>query len=334
MYVLKNKKILVAPLNWGLGHASRCIPLIDRLRKQGNAIAIASDGVALQLLKKNYPKIASFELPSYDISYRYTSMELNMLIQSPKIFSTAKKELKATRNIVEKWKPDIIISDNRFGVRHTCCRSIFLTHQPNVIGKNKLTSFIATWVHQAMITKFDECWIPDYEGKKALAGKMSQAQLSIPTHYLGPLSRIIKKPSVTNIDILVVLSGPEPQRTYFEERIYTILSKLSQYRVHIVRGINQSYNNQEHTPHIRFSTIAESHELNELLNASRLVICRSGYSSMMDLEVLDTPAILVPTPGQYEQEYLAEQAKNRNQYTSLNQSDLGSLSSIIDSILI
>lgn len=323
--MLKNKKILVAPLNWGLGHASRCIPLIDRLKRQGNSIAIASDGIALELLKKNYPSIQTFTLPSYDITYKYASMELNMLLQGPKILSVARQEEKAMKTIVEVWKPDLIISDNRFGVRHRSCKSIFLTHQLQVLGKNKLFSRIATWLHTSMIKKFDECWVPDYEGKDALAGAMSQAQLSIPVIYLGPLSRIQKKPTFPTLDILVVLSGPEPQRTILEDLLLQELKTLCHLNIHIVRGITGGISIPCSCTNIGCSDIAESKELNELLNSARLIICRSGYSSMMDLAVLDTPAILIPTPGQYEQEYLAQQADRQNRYTAVAQSEIDRL---------
>ena len=130
----KHQRILIAPLHWGFGHATRCIPIIDHLISSGKDVAIAGDSASFAMLQRRYPNLTSFELPSYNVRYG-SSMTLSMLLQGLKLMVTYRKELKEVDRIVKDWQPNVIISDNRFGVRHKDSHNIYLTHQLNIQHK-------------------------------------------------------------------------------------------------------------------------------------------------------------------------------------------------------
>ena len=226
------KKILIAPLNWGLGHATRCIPIINGLIDNGFELVIASDGVALELLKKEFPNIVSLELPSYNIEYaeKGKNFKWKMIAQIPKIISTIQKEQKLVGELVNTHHFDGIISDNRLGIYSKKVPSVFITHQLNVLTGS--TSWLTTKLHKSYIQKFNECWVPDIENSPNLSGKLGHPTESIKNvKYIGPLSRLRKKPKPILYDLMVLLSGPEPQRTILEEKI---ISELENYTKKVV----------------------------------------------------------------------------------------------------
>ncbi len=320
--VLRPKTILIAPLNWGLGHATRCMPIIDELQRQGARVIIASDGRALRLLEKEYPDLLTLELPPYNIRYGTGSMVWNMAWQMPKILRAIWREQRAVEKIIREYQVDALISDNRFGCWSASISSVFLTHQihlkvPTLLG---LGTF-AKWNNRRLIQRYDECWIPDVEGEPNLSGTLSHGRTLPNTRYVGVLSRMEKMEVEKRYDIIAVLSGPEPQRTFFEEKIIEQLEKLS-YSALIVKGKTdsdtRSQNNRIHT--VAYLT---KNDLNEAMLASDIVITRSGYSTLMDLAALQKrQVILVPTPGQTEQEYLAERFHEQNIFFTQHQNEL------------
>ena len=294
---IQDKKILYCVLNWGLGHASRSIPLIKEL-SNSNKVAIAADGEAGLLLQQELPDLDYTELPSYGIHYKFSSMHLNMLLQFPKIVSTYNQENKKTSELVSKESYDLIISDNRYGCYHKSVKSIFLGHQLKILG-----SAIATKINKRQISKFDKCWIPDHENRR-LSGELSDTTGLDNCKFIGPLSRMKKKDLKSSYDIAIVLSGPEPNRTELEGRLIDQVNETV-VKVCLVRGTKKG-KPIKRIENIEVKDFLESKELNEIMSASKMIVCRSGYSSLMDLEVLDKPALVIPTVGQKEQEYLAE----------------------------
>lgn len=300
------KKIIVAPLNWGLGHATRCIPIIQGLLDNGYEPIIASDGVALELLKKEFPKLISFELPSYDIQYaeKGKNFKWKMIAQLPKIISTIKKERRKINRILEAYNFDGIISDNRLGVYSKNVPCVFITHQLNVLtGK---TSWLTTKMHKNYIRKFDECWVPDVEKNPNLSGKLGHLSEPIKNvKYIGPLSRLCKKPMPIKYDLMILLSGPEPQRGILEKKI---IEELKDYpkKVVFIKGVIERDQVREEIGNITFFNFMNSAELEDTFNESNHILCRSGYTTVMDLAKLNKKAFFIPTPGQYEQEYLAK----------------------------
>lgn len=298
-----SRKILVAPLNWGLGHASRCIPIIKALLENNFMPIIASNGNALQLLRKEFPTLPHLELPSYDISYS-KNIKWNLILQLPKIWLAVKKEQKMIAQYIQHNKTIVgIISDNRFGVLNSKIPSVYITHQINVLSG--FTSYFTSKIHQNIIQKFDECWIPDNE-HAPFSGKLSTFKnTKINAQYIGVLSRFKKEQLPLKIDVLLLLSGPEPHRTTLEIQLKKAFKNHSQTIV-LVQGKLEKMQLKWIENSITILNYALSEELERLINSSKVVLCRSGYSSVMDLAVLQKKVFFIPTKGQTEQEYLAK----------------------------
>lgn len=303
---MRSRRILVAPINWGLGHATRCILLIKKLEEKGFSPVIASDGAALELLKKEFPHIKAFELPSYNITYtsRGSLLKWKLLMDSPHILKNIKKEKKATKDLVEKLNLHGIISDSRFGVRYKHLPNVFITHQLNVLSGN--TTFLSSRIHQEYIRKYDQCWVPDAPKKPNLSGflghvKNSQDNVS----YLGILSRFEKKDLEIKYHYMVLLSGPEPQRSLLEKILFSEL-KTSTKKILFIRGVIDDKVVEAPAANIEVKNYLFGKELEQALNSSKIIIARSGYTTLMDLAKLEKKAFFIPTPGQFEQEYLAE----------------------------
>lgn len=319
---ITGKRIVVAPLNWGLGHASRCISLIQALLDQQNEVAIASDGGALELLRNHFPQLDYFTLPAYNITYASESMVKNMLTQIPKLTWAIRTEHKAAEEIIKEYKAEVLISDNRLGFHSKHAYSIYITHQLDIPVPSSGMRKIINGIHRRYIKKYNECWVPDYEGEKRLAGKMSLPFTGIKPRYLGPLTRMEALKMDQDIDVSVILSGPEPQRTRLEEMLFKKLS-ASNYNIHIVSGTS-SAKTPPSDSHITHDPVLYGEQLNELIVRSKLIISRAGYSSLMDLDKLEKKAILIPTPGQYEQEYLASYHKHHSRFSFLAQKEVES----------
>ncbi|MDN3664637.1 glycosyltransferase [Algibacter miyuki] len=300
------KRILVAPLNWGLGHATRCVPIIKALILHGFEPVLASDGVALTLLKKEFPDLISVELPSYNVTYAKNGkhFKLKLLKDSPKLLKAIKAEKKTTKLLVESMEISGIISDNRLGVRSKKVPSVFITHQLNVLSGS--TTWLSTKMHQKIINKFNACWVPDTAGDINLSGKLGHVKhFEIPTTYIGPLSRFTKKDIPIKYDLMVLLSGPEPQRGMLEQKLLMDL-KYYNGQVVFVKGVMEAEQTLVVYDHVTIYNFMTSALLEKTINESALIVSRSGYTTVMDLAKLNKKAFFIPTPGQFEQEYLAE----------------------------
>lgn len=303
------KTILIAPLNWGLGHATRCIPIIRALQENNYIPIIASDGIALELLRKEFPNIQTLELPSYQIEYAKNgaNFKWKLIKNGPKMIRAILEEKKIIQNWVEKYAIDGIISDNRLGVFSKKIPSVFITHQLNVMTGN--TTWITSKIHQYIIKKYTECWIPDLSGTPNLTGKLGHIDNpNLKTKYIGPLSRLQKKLLPKKYDLLVILSGPEPQRGMLEKHLKKEIVKYNGNVIFIEGNIEK----EQKTTTIRnvtYYNFMNSSELEQAFNESEMVLCRSGYTTIMDLAQLRKKAFFIPTPGQYEQEYLAKKLK-------------------------
>ncbi|MEM8526662.1 MAG: glycosyltransferase [Bacteroidota bacterium] len=305
----EQKITLITPLNWGLGHATRCIPLIQEFLQKGHQVILASDGRALKLLKIEFPNLKTLELPSYNIFYPQEHFLLRMLLQFPKVIYAIIAEHLAIRKIVRQHGINEILSDNRFGCFHLKCQNIFMTHQINIIIPNHFLQNIIRWINKTWInTFFDQCWIPDVEGSPNLSGKLSHniPMRNVPV-YIGTLSRMKKLEIVEKYDWVAILSGPEPQRTYLEKKIIKQAKKSRKsYKALIIGGKSEQQQQYEITENIQYISFLSTEALNEAMCAAKVIICRSGYSTIMDLIKTQNSAILIPTPKQTEQEYLAQ----------------------------
>lgn len=318
---MSSKKILVAPLNWGLGHATRCIPIIEALENNGYTPIIASDGVALQMLQKEFPHLQSLELPSYHIEYAKNGafFKWKMIKNSPKMIDAILQEKKTIRQWIEEYDISGIISDNRLGVYSKKIPSVFITHQLNVLTGN--TTWISSKVHQRIIKKFSQCWIPDVETKPNLSGKLGHLENPEGNiKYIGPLSRLHKRPVDKKYDLMVILSGPEPQRGMLEAQLSNEM-ELYKGKVIFIKGKIEPEQKVEQVGDVTYYNFMNTEQLENTFNESEMVLCRSGYTTIMDLAQLGKKAFFIPTPGQYEQEYLAKKLKKEGLVPFAKQED-------------
>lgn len=305
-----NTTILVAPLDWGLGHSTRCIPLIKHLQSLGCRIIIAVEGAQEILLKHEFPSLEFLQLSGYQIRYTFSKRFLSakILMQLPKIYRTVQNEHEWLKKIVTEHKIDAVISDNRYGLFHSAIPCVFITHQLLIKTPFNLAEKFLQNINYHFINKFNECWVPDEQDSLNLAGVLSHPTMlpSIPVKYLGPLSRLeLKQTALIKYDLLIVLSGPEPQRTFLEN---TLLNQLQTFEGNalLVRGLPGEVDNLPSFNNVIIINHLLSVEMESAFNESELIISRSGYTTVMDVFKLQKKAILIPTPGQTEQEYLAK----------------------------
>ncbi len=315
------KRILVAPLNWGLGHATRCIPIINALMDNSFEPIIASDGVALELLRKEFPRLTCLELPAYNIKYSKKSylFKLKLLKDSPKVIKAINAEKRAVQKIVDTYNIDGLISDNRLGVYCKAIPCVFMTHQLQVLSGS--TTWISSKIHQNIISRFDECWVPDSVGTDNLSGKLGHGNIkSLVIKYIGPLSRFKKLDIDKRYDIMVLLSGPEPQRSMLEEKL---IDAFKTYDGHVlfIKGVVEETQTISKSGNLTVYNYVIGSDLETAINESELIVSRSGYTTVMDLAKLGKKAFFIPTPGQFEQEYLAKRLKEKKLVPSCSQDE-------------
>jgi uncharacterized protein (TIGR00661 family) len=314
----------LSPIDWGLGHASRCVPLIHDLSKN-NKVIIGVTVLNRFFFDNYFPELQKEELPSYHISYsKFLPLWMKLGFQWPFIKSTIRKEMRLLTGIIEKHKVDLVISDSRYGLSNKHVHSIFITHQVQL--RTPVFSAWADRVNKKYIHHFNELWVPDYEDQsRRLSGELSNAKdIKIPVKYIGPLSAL--KPNVTGvkqkIDSLILLSGVEPQRSILEEKLIKRFEGTNE-KVVVVRGTHKKNQESRTRSSLQIIDMLMGNELTELIVNAETVICRSGYSTLMDLHLLNkTKLLLIPTPGQSEQEYLADHWVMKFGVEKVDQNDL------------
>ena len=303
------KNILVAPLNWGLGHATRCILIIQELEKNGFTPIIASDGSSLVLLKKEFPHLISLELPSYCIEYpkNPSQFKWKLILNSLKIVSAIRTEKKMVQNWVQEYSLSGIISDNRFGVYSKRIPSVYVTHQLKVMSGS--TTWLSSKIHTFIIRKFQECWVPDVKNSPNLSGELGHLEKTdLNIKYIGLLSRMKKQILPIKYELMVLLSGPEPQRSILDEKILKKLQIFDRKAV-FIKGNVEAEQKIEQIGKVTIYNYMQTEQLEKTINESEIVLSRSGYTTIMDLAKLEKKAFFIPTPGQFEQEYLADKFK-------------------------
>lgn len=265
----------------------------------------------MDFLRKEFPKLKFVELPSYNIKYPKNGrwLKWKLLFQSFSIRKAITAEQELVESLVLSENLIGIISDNRMGVRSDKVPSVYITHQIKVYSG--FTTYLTSKIHQYFINKFDECWVPDIEDGDRLSGKLSENKLKIKTKYLGISSRFQKNSIPIKYDLLVLLSGIEPLRTQLENKL---ISELKKYKgtVLFVRGVISEKQEKSNNGQLTFINFLLSKALETAINESKLVLCRSGYSTILDLAILNKKCFFIPTNGQNEQEYLAKHLKKLN----------------------
>lgn len=313
-------KILVAPLNWGLGHASRCVPLVQRFMDEGHEVILGGDGESLTLLRKHFPKLRYTYLAPLNLRYSKGKRQVCAILRAlPKLIRWSLKDHWMLKALLREEAIDQVISDNRFGLYNKKTECVYITHQLHIMLPRgwRWAEPIASRIHARIYTRFNKVWVPDYEDKeKCLAGELSHSHLPfdhVPCtiKFIGPLSRFEKMENREAVvsekyNVVAVLSGLEPHRTLLEQEIVSRYDGKGE-RVLIVQGLMHRPNTRIKRGNITIVPYLSDQELIEALSGAKHIIARSGYSTLMDfnaLGILDK-AELIPTPGQPEQEYLA-----------------------------
>lgn len=307
-----HRTILVAPLDWGLGHATRCIPIVQYFQRHNWKIVFACppNSAHYALLSREFPDATFVPLFGYNVQYARsrTFFMPKMFLQLPKIRWAIKKENRWLKNFVQNNPVDLIFSDNRYGLYYPDIPCIFMTHQLEVVLPKQHQQHIAQKIFYKYINRFRQCWIPDFD-KDGIAGTLSHPEKlpSIPVFYIGLLSRLGYKMEADPVYLfLILLSGPEPQRSILEEQMLHIAGRLPG-KILIVRGTPNQYT----TPFVPENCTIVNHlpndDMRKAFAVSQYIISRSGYTTVMEILAWQKKSILIPTPGQPEQEYLGKE---------------------------
>jgi UDP:flavonoid glycosyltransferase YjiC (YdhE family) len=322
-------KVLVAPLDWGLGHATRCIPVIRALEAAGCMVWLAADGRQRHLLESEFPHLQVLLLPGYNISYAGRFNFLLLASQVPGILHSIRSENLWLKEMQAKHGFELIISDNRYGLYHPEVVSVLITHQLqlHLAAPWGIFAGAARQMIYRLINRFSLCWVPDAtDATASLSGKLGHpaSMPGVPVRYTGWLTRFgkgTKLPAQPTPYILVVLSGPEPQRTLLEKILINQLSDVPVPTI-LVRGLPGESAKPVVPSHFEVHNHLPANELEALMQHCKVLIARPGYSTVMDAFALGVRCIFVPTPGQTEQEYLGERLKKSGQAVVYNQDSL------------
>lgn len=316
------KKILVAPLEWGLGHATRCMPIIDAILEMGHDVILGGDGRSLQLLRDAYPELLYIPLASYGITYSKNNSQIGaMASQIPQILQAIRKEHQQLEEAIGKMNIDGVISDNRYGLWSKQVPTAFICHQLQIRLPFPFLEPLLYQLHRRFINRFSQCWVPDFRDSQSLSGIMGHPKHLPPnTKYIGPLSRFSnpKQPlqfysypelNLRTPDIVAILSGPEPQRSLLESTI-EVQARQQDREIWIIQGKPESRKLREEG-HLCIIPFMNKHDLGKVIKDAKVIVSRPGYSSLMDFAAFGKKGlILVPTPGQTEQEYLAHRLQS------------------------
>lgn len=326
-------KVLIAPLDWGLGHAARCEPIIWAFRAAGAEVSVGVSGQNSEFFKKACPDVKQFELPSYRIVYPKIGafMPLWLLSKSSEMHQIIQEEHKQIEALVQKEDFQIVLSDNRFGAWSSRAFSIYMTHQLRISFPKMFrhAELLGEKFHAKLVSPFNEIWVPDTQEAFGLAGKLSHAHWKKHNlRYVGALSRFatleenflpkslenssskIDLQNFNHFDFLGVVSGVEPARSRLENKLFEIFSHIDGHH-----AILQGLPNEEETPlekgNVTFFPHLPTEKFRALVRRSKYFVSRSGYSTVMDQCFLGSNCLFIPTPGQTEQEYLAKMLQRK-----------------------
>ena len=326
---MNKAKICISPIDWGLGHATRCIPLIQALEKLNYQVYIATEGYHETILQEALPNAQFLQLRGYRIKYAKLGLLLPLVIffQIPQIIYSIYYEYKWLQKKQKDLKFDLIISDNRFGFFHKQVPSVFITHQLNFQMPFAWATPIFQKVQYAWLKNFTACWVPDSEGENNLSGILANTPLkpSIPLWYMGCLSRLKqyddnKEENKEPIVFLGIVSGPEPQRTLLENLLWTKGNQLN-LKFTVVAGtpkVSEAFQHNENAtkyPHLSGADLVKE------IKRAEYIICRGGYTTLMELIPFEKKLILIPTPGQTEQLLLGKIWQEKKWAICYDQSD-------------
>jgi UDP:flavonoid glycosyltransferase YjiC (YdhE family) len=321
------KRVLVSPLSWGLGHATRDLPIIRHLLERGHAVTIAACGRALPLLQREVPQCDFVELPDYPTPYSSGPYFVpKFLAMSPVMLCAVEMESVRVRRLLRRQKFDLILSDNRFRVRSRHIPSFVIAHQLRFMTPPWLIAleFLTEFFNHVYLHPFDRIIVPDVaDPERNLSGRLSHDMRwlkdSPRVYYAGVLSSVAPMDVPQDVDVFVSISGPEPQRTQLEEIILGQIESVPGERIVVTLGKPEAAETRRIGDRITVHGFLDRAGQQEMLNRARMVICRSGYTTVMELAELGRKALFIPTPGQTEQEYLGRLYEAQGTFHSVSQ---------------
>ncbi len=327
-----SRHILYTVLNWGLGHATRSIPIISRLLIGGHRVTLAGEGASGWLLRERFPELDYVEVKGIDIRYSTgIPAAFSVVLQAGHMHTAIKREKQAFQKIAQHIGANAIISDNRYGAYCDGIPSVMICHQlsPAPPAGLQFLQPIVDAIHARYLKPFTQLWIPDVEESPGMSGKLSHRSSyfrSLQPRFIGPISRladVTEKTCERNYDILAILSGPEPARSQLEALLTRhILAYPGELTTLMVCGTPDAAVKMDCSQRLHKVAHLTPEELKFHLVNSRYIICRSGYSSLMDLAAVHRSALCIPTPGQTEQEYLAQLHSSDHRLVSQEQRNL------------
>ena len=315
-------KVLVAPLEWGLGHATRCVPVVREFLRAGAEVELAVVKANASFFREVFPDLRQRLAPSYNIVYpkHGYNMAFWLLKNSLHLNAVMRYEHHFAEEMVARHGYDVLFSDNRFAFYSKNAYSIYMTHQRRIAFPQAFTAFegIGTMWHSNVMRKFDEVWVPDMEFFPGLAGSLSHSGATPgdkPMRFVGALSRIADAgpastsaiPSASKAPkykVVAVVSGVEPARTQFEQQLRESLAEIPGPHMMILGKPSVEYKTWR-DGNIEFHTHLPTEAFANAVRNADYVVSRGGYSTVMDMAELGAKCIFVPTPGQFEQIVLA-----------------------------
>lgn len=327
----KKLNILICPLEWGLGHAGRMIALALRLREMDNNVIIGTGKEHQLFFIREIPGIPCIDLPGFKPFYsRYLPQYLMVLLSIPVLLFYIIAEHYRLNKVIRKNPIDIVISDNRFGLWNKKIKTVYVTHQLRILFPKvfRIFEFIGLGLHRVIINKYDHCFIPDLPGRVNLSGRLSHG-IRLPANaiYTGILSRFSSAGPMqvslmtVNKYNLVIMSGPEPQRSLLRQKLEHLFENYETSTVFL--GGDPSCNTMEiKKGNLIYYNHLPTDKMKEMIHKSEYIITRAGYTSIMELISLNRTALLIATPGQTEQEYLARHLQENGWFKTIRQKDL------------
>jgi predicted glycosyltransferase len=345
MDIIKGKtRALICPLGWGMGHATRMIPIINFLKQNGVEVIVAGDERIKPIFKNNFKEIPFILFPSYRVEFGSGKSQLFHLIGIAfRMLWATCRETRRLNAIIESHNIDLIISDNRFGLYSKKVDSVLVTHQLNIIFPKpfKWLAFIGQWYVRFYAHKHTECWVPDNMEGIRLSGILSSSKkMPKNTRFIGLLSRFSSPVEYLlkthEWELVVIASGPSPQRELFVQEAIDLANRLG-LKTLILRGNPQESEQRYIGGKILLVPTLNDEEMRLAVLSADYLICRAGYSTIMDLIALGRKALLVPTPGQTEQEYLAKHLSASGMFAAIPQGamkniSMANLNSLIESV--
>ncbi len=328
------KRILLCPLSWGLGHATRTMVVARYLARRGHRVTIGAEGRALRICAAEAPECECIEFRDYRMPNISAPFLLTKLILNySQIHAGITGETRRLRRLLERRPFDMVIGDNRYGIYHPEVPSFIIYHQLCFMASAGLRRsslgflmFTLELWNERILAPFDRVIVPDYaDPEECLSGRMSHNLLRIKpeqVYYAGILSGVEKMPVPEDLDVFISVSGPEPQRVDFERVVMDHIHELDGQRVVVTLGKPEERRSWRIGKNITVHTYLTRRQQAEMMNRARMIVCRSGYTTLMELAEIRKKALLIPTPGQSEQEVLAAIHYNRERFHGISQYEL------------